>query len=82
MADGLKLHTMLAQQRLILLEPVDEVSLLRFLLPPTGRLWRNDLAVYASLDTVGTRLVLITSDLPLLTKDAAVAPCQLDGSLM
>lgn len=70
LANRLKVDAVLREQCLILLEAVDELSLLWLFLAPTRGLRRNNLAIDTGLDTIGTRLVLVTAYLTLLTEDA------------
>jgi hypothetical protein len=70
LANRLKVDAVLGEQGLILPEAVDEFPLLWLLLTPSRGLRRNDLAVDTSLDTVGTRLILIAAYFTLLTENA------------
>jgi hypothetical protein len=64
--DGFKVDAVLRQQGLVLAQAVDEVPLMRLLLPAPGRLWGDNAAVDLGLDAVGTRLLLVAADLSLL----------------
>ena len=75
--DGLEGHAVLVEEGLVLLEAVDELALVGFLLPPARGLGWHHAALDLGLDAVGTGLVLVTPNLALLAQDARVAPCQL-----
>lgn len=66
----LKVDAMLRKEGFIFLEAVDEVPLMRLLLAAPRRLGRDNAALDAGLDAVGTRFLLVATDLALLTKDA------------
>lgn len=76
MGDGVEGDAMLREQGLIFPEAVDEIALMRLLLPAAGRLRRDDATLYSGLDAVGTRLLLVATDLSLLTQDTRVASGQ------
>lgn len=79
LVNRLEVDAVLREQGLISPEAVDELPLLRLLLPPAWGVGGDHLAVDAGLDAVGTRLLLVTADLALLAEDTAVAPGQFDG---
>ena len=68
MGNRVKGDAMLGKKRLVLLQAVDEVSLLRLFLSPPRRLGWDNLAFDLGLDTVGTRLLLVASYLSLLAE--------------
>lgn len=68
-ADGVKVDAGLGEEGLIFLEAVDEVPLMRLLLPTTWWLRRDNPALNVGLDAVGAWLLLIAANLPLLTQD-------------
>lgn len=73
-----EVDAMLREQGLVFPEAIDELPLLGLLLSPAGRLRSHHLASDASLDAVGTRLLLVTTNLALLTEDTTVTPGQFD----
>lgn len=74
--DGLKVDAGLGEQRLIFAQAVDEVPLVRLLLPTPGRLRRHDAAFDLGLDAIGTWLLLIAAHFSLLAENAGVATRQ------
>jgi hypothetical protein len=74
--DRLKVDAVLRQQILILPEAVDEIPLMRLLLPAPGWLWRDHAALDLGLDAVGTWLLLVATDFSLLAQDTRVTPGQ------
>lgn len=78
-AEGLEGDTMLRQQGLVLPKAIDEVTLWDTLLPPPRRLGRHDATFDADFDTIGTRLLLVTSHLALLAEHTAVATSDFDN---
>ena len=74
--DRLKVDAVLRQQILILPEAVDEIPLMRLLLPTPGWLWRDHAALDLGLDAVGAWLLLVATDFSLLAQDTRVAPGQ------
>lgn len=67
--DGLKVDTVLGQERLIFPEPVDQIPLVWLLLPPAWRLRRHHATLDPGLDAVGAGLLFVATHLPLLTED-------------
>lgn len=78
LTNRLEVDAMVREQGLVLPEAIDELPLLGLLLPAAGRLRGDHLASDASLDAVGTRLLLVATNLALLTENTAVTPGQLD----
>lgn len=69
-SDGIEVDAGLGEEGLIFPEPVNQVSLVWLLLPPARWLRRNDSALDVGLDAVGARLLLVATNLPLLTQYA------------
>lgn len=67
--DGVEVDAGLGEEGLIFLEAVNEVPLMRLLLPSTRWLRGDNPALDVSLDAVGARLLLVAANLPLLTQD-------------
>lgn len=78
MTDGIKVDTILRQQRFVLPKPIYKIPLVKPLLPTSRWLRRNHSALHTGFDAVGTWLVLVTADLALLTMHAAGASCEFD----
>ncbi|KAG7131264.1 hypothetical protein HYQ46_009721 [Verticillium longisporum] len=78
-SDRVDADTVLGEQRLVLLEAVNEVLLLESLLPPARGVRRHDAALDAGLDTVGAWFPLVAADFPLLTQDTGGATSQFHG---
>lgn len=61
---------MLGHQVLVFPKSLDEVPLMRLLLPASWWLWGHDATLDLGLEAVGARLLLVTSNLALLTQHA------------
>lgn len=70
MGNGLEVDAVLGEKGFIFLEAVNEVPFMGLLLAAPRRLGRDDATLDAGLDAVGTRFLLVATDLALLTKDA------------
>jgi hypothetical protein len=68
--DRLETDAGLRHHRLIFAQTLEQVTLMRLLLPAPGRLWGHDAALDLGLDAVGTGLLFIAAYLSLLTQDA------------
>jgi hypothetical protein len=83
MANSVNLDSMLGQEIFIFLKTLNEILFLEALLPATRRLGRYNPALNVSLDTVGAWLILVTTDLALLTENTAGTSSQFDaGSVL
>lgn len=82
LTDGLEVDAVLVEQRLVLLEAVNELPLVWLLLTSAWWLRRHHFALDASLDAIRTGFIFITADLALLTEYTTVAPGELHRRVM